>query len=230
MPTPHPHPTAPLPAKPAGPAAESAGPAAENAGPVAENAGPAAENAGLVAEHAGLVAAVSTDGEHNFSKVPRDEVELVEGFGIVGDTHAGTTVQHLFRMQTDPEQPNLRQVHLVASEWHDEVREHGYELRPGDIGENVLTTGIDLIRLPAGTLLRLGADAIVRVTGLRNPCKQIDTFRTGLLRMSVGRDEAGEVVRKVGVMSVVERGGIVRPGDPIDVVLPDGEHVPLAPV
>src|SRR5699024_1566398 len=136
-------------------------PAAEGAEPVAENAGPAAEGAGPAAESAGVVAAVSTDGEHNFSKIPRDEVELVEGFGIVGDTHAGTHVQHLFRMQSNPAQPNLRQVHLVATEWHDEAREHGYELGPGDIGENVLTTGIDLIGLPEGTRLRLGDDAVV---------------------------------------------------------------------
>lgn len=173
---------------------------------------------------------VSADGEHRFSKVPRDAVTLVEDHGVLGDAHAGATVKHRSRVARDPLAPNLRQVHLLHAELFEEARAHGYELAQGDLGENVLTEGVDLLDLPTGTRLRLGDEAIVRLTGLRNPCRQIDTFRTGLLRVAATRDASGAVVRKAGVMGVVERGGEVRPGDLLSVELPDGPYRPLAPV
>ena len=171
-----------------------------------------------------VVAGLAKDGQHRFSKVPQEQVVLVEGHGVEDDAHAGTTVQHRSRVAADPSQPNLRQVHLLAAEFLDDARQHGYDVGTGDLGENVLTSGVDLIALPRDTLLHLGPDAVVRVTGLRNPCAQIDGFRTGLLRLAVGRDDAGEVVRKAGVMGVVVAGGVVRVGDPIAVVTPPEPH------
>lgn len=177
-----------------------------------------------------VVVGVARDATHRFSKVPLDAVELVAGHGVLGDAHAGPTVKHRSRVAKDPTQPNLRQVHLIHREFLDLAREHGYELGPGDLGENVLTAGVDLLDLPRGTLLRLGPDAIVRVTGLRNPCHQIDDFRKGLLRLAVTRDEVGQIVRRTGVMSVVEVGGTVRIGDPVTVTLPAPPHEALEPV
>ncbi len=170
------------------------------------------------------VLAVSSDDAHRFSKVVRPVVELVEGLGVRGDAHLGTTVQHLSRVRRDPSEPNLRQVHLVARELLDEARDAGFEVGPGELGENVLTEGLDLIRLPRGTRLRLGPDAVVRVTGLRNPCHQMDAFRPGLLKVAVRPGPHG---LRAGIMSVVEVGGEVRPGDGVVVELPDGPHVPL---
>ncbi len=170
------------------------------------------------------VAAVASDAEHRFSKVPRDAIELLEGYGVEGDAHAGETVQHLSRVRRDPTEPNLRQVHLIPSEFFDLAREHGYVLSPGDLGENILTEGIDVLGLPRDTLLHMGPDAIVRVTGLRNPCAQIDRFRDGLLRVAVGRDDDGGVVLRAGVMGVVVASGRVAPGDQIRVELPAEPH------
>jgi len=177
--------------------------------------------------HSGSVVAVSSDAIHRFSKPNQDSIRLLAGLGVDGDAHLGVTVQHLSRIAQDPTQPNLRQVHLIHTELFDELRTAGYEVRPGDLGENVSTTGIDLLGLPVGTLLRLGPDAVVEVTGLRNPCRQIDTFRSGLLKQVVGRDEAGAIVRKGGIMGVVREGGTIRPGDPIVVDLPAAPHRPL---
>ena len=176
------------------------------------------------------VVSVSRDGSHRFSKSVVDEVLLVEGWGIDGDAHAGTTVQHLSRVARDPSQPNLRQVHLIHEELFDEVAEVGFHVGPGQLGENVTTRGVDLLGLPTGTLLHLGDDACVRVTGLRNPCQQINGFEPGLLREVLGRDEDGAVERKGGVMAVVVTGGVVRHGDGIRVELPTGERTPLLPV
>ncbi|MCB2101097.1 MAG: MOSC domain-containing protein [Rhodobacterales bacterium] len=178
----------------------------------------------------GTVLAVCTDGTHRFSKAPRDAIELVAGLGAVGDAHAGATVQHRSRVARDPSQPNLRQVHLVHAELFDEVAGQGFALTPGAIGENVLTRGVALLDLPTGTRLRLGDAAELEVTGLRNPCKQLDGFQSGLTAAMLGRDADGNLVRKAGVMAVVLTGGTVRPGDPIAVTLPDGPHRPLAPV
>lgn len=142
------------------------------------------------------VIAVSRDDVHRFSKPVVDEVTLVEGWGIEGDAHAGTTVQHRSRVARDPSQPNLRQVHLLHAEVFDEVAEAGFRVEPGQMGENVTTRGVDLLGLPTGTLLHLGDEACVRVTGLRNPCQQINGFEPGLLREVLGRDEDGAVVRR----------------------------------
>ncbi|PZF26197.1 MOSC domain-containing protein [Curtobacterium sp. MCPF17_051] len=176
------------------------------------------------------VTAVSKDAEHRFSKPLVDAVTLVAGWGIEGDAHAGTTVQHRSRVARDPSQPNLRQVHLLHAELFDEVAEAGFSVEPGQMGENVTTSGIDLLGLPEGTVLHLGDDASVKVTGLRNPCQQINGFEPGLLRAVLGRAEDGTVERKGGVMSVVLTGGTVRPGDRIRVELPAGERRPLQPV
>ncbi|MDQ1006506.1 MOSC domain-containing protein YiiM [Streptomyces sp. V4I23] len=173
------------------------------------------------------VAAVSSNGEYSFTKPNRDSITLLAGLGVEGDVHAGVTVKHRSRLAQDPTQPNLRQVHLIHEELFAEVARSGFEVTPGDLGENVTTTGIDLLSLPVGTLLRLGPEAVVEVTGLRNPCLQIDAFQDGLLKQVVGRDESGAVVRKAGIMGVVRTGGVVRPGDPIDVELPEGPHCPL---
>lgn len=176
------------------------------------------------------VVAVSRDGEHRFSKPLVDEVVLVEGWGIEGDAHAGTTVQHRSRVARDPSQPNLRQVHLIHAEVFDEVASAGFHVEPGQMGENVTTRGVDLLGLPTGTVLHLGDSARVQVTGLRNPCQQINDFEPGLLRAVLGRADDGSVERKGGVMSIVLAGGTVRPGDGIRVELPAGEPQPLQPV
>ncbi|MEU1620056.1 MOSC domain-containing protein [Streptomyces sp. NPDC005722] len=173
------------------------------------------------------VTAVSRDEGHHFSKPTRDTIRLLTGLGVEGDAHLGVTVQHRSRVAQDPTQPNLRQVHLIHGELHDELRTAGFEVAAGELGENVTTRGVDLLGLPVGTRLRLGAEAVVEVTGLRNPCLQIDAFRQGLLKQVVGRDEHGAVVRRGGIMGVVLHGGEVRPGDPIAVELPEGPHRPL---
>jgi MOSC domain-containing protein YiiM len=176
------------------------------------------------------VTAVSRDEEHGFSKPNVPAIRLLAGLGVEGDTHLGVTVQHRSRVAADPTQPNLRQVHLMHAEFHDELREAGYQVDPGALGENVTTRGLDLLGLPRGARLRLGPDAEVEVTGLRNPCPQINGFRPGLLKLCVGKDADGNVVRKAGIMGIVLRGGEVRPGDPISVELPDGPHLPLEQV
>ena len=192
------------------------------------------------------VIAVSRDEAHRFSKLPTESITLVAGLGVLGDAHAGALVQHRSRVRRDPNQPNLRQVHLLHAEIFDDARAMGYEIGPGDLGENVLTGDLDLLGLPTGTLLDFGGPA-VRLTGLRNPCAQINSFRPGLLKVMLSRadgtptDEPAPptsttgvpsppVIRKAGVMAVVERCGEVAPGQPILVTLPDGPHRPLTPV
>ncbi|NUT36086.1 MAG: MOSC domain-containing protein [Hamadaea sp.] len=175
----------------------------------------------------GRVSAVSRDRDHNFGKPVVDEITLLAGLGVEGDAHAGVTVQHRSRVAADPTQPNLRQVHLIAEELHDDLRALGFAIEAGQLGENVTTRGIDLITLPRGTLLRLGAQAVVEVTGLRNPCLQIEAFRPGMLRQVAYKDAQGRFVRRAGIMSVVLTGGVVRPGDVITVTLPDRPHQPL---
>ncbi|RKE23157.1 MOSC domain-containing protein [Streptomyces sp. TLI_171] len=175
----------------------------------------------------GTVTAVSSNGAYAFTKPNRDVIRLLPGLGVEGDVHAGVTVKHRSRVAQDPTQPNLRQVHLIHGELFDELAEAGFTVAPGQLGENVTTRGVDLLALPTGALLHLGADAVVEVTGLRNPCAQIDGFRAGLLKQVVGRDASGQVVRKAGIMGVVLAGGEIRPGDPLTVTLPDGPHRPL---
>ncbi len=148
-----------------------------------------------------------------------------------GDVHAGATVKHRSRVRKDPEQPNLRQVHLIHRELHEELADKGFpEISPGEMGENVTTSGVALLELPTGARLRLGSDAVVEVTGLRNPCSQLDEIAPGLMKAVLDRDSDGELVRKSGVMGVVLEGGEVRPGDSIQVELPAEPHVQLEPV
>lgn len=178
----------------------------------------------------GTVAAVSRSAEYTFTKPNRDGVRLVAGLGVEGDVHAGELVKHRSRVRRDPAQPNLRQVHLMHAELHDELHALGFDVSAGQLGENITTRGIDLLGLPTGTFLHLGPDAVVEVTGLRNPCAQIEAFREGLLKHVLGRDEHGEVVRRAGIMSVVLVGGDVRPGDTVRVELPAGPRTALLPV
>ncbi|MFB0617801.1 MOSC domain-containing protein [Streptomyces sp. AGS-58] len=178
----------------------------------------------------GTVTAVSSNGAYSFTKPNRDSITLLAGLGVEGDVHAGVTVKHRSRVAQDPTQPNLRQVHLIHEELFAEVGAEGFRVAPGDLGENITTSGIDLLGLPVGTLLRIGDEAVLEVTGLRNPCRQIDRFQAGLLKRVVGRDEAGRPVLKAGIMSVVREGGAVRPGDTIRVELPSEPHRRLARV
>lgn len=175
----------------------------------------------------GTISAVSSNGTYSFSKPNRESITLLAGFGVEGDVHGGATVKHRFRMRKDPSQPNLRQVHLIHEELFEEVRRAGFEVAAGQLGENVTTRGIDLLALPRGTRLRLGESAVVEVTGLRNPCAQIDGFQKGLMKQVVGRDEDGRPRFRSGIMSVVVTGGVVRPGDTVGVELPAGPHQDL---
>ncbi|MFH9740693.1 MOSC domain-containing protein [Streptomyces roseolus] len=175
----------------------------------------------------GIVTTVSSNGTYSFTKPNRESITLLAGLGVDGDVHAGVTVKHRSRVAQDPTQPNLRQVHLIHAELFDEVAEAGFAVSPGDLGENVTTRGVDLLALPTGTRLHLGAEAVVEITGLRNPCAQIDGFRHGLLKQVVGRDADGALVRKAGIMGIVLTGGEVRPGDPVRVELPAEPHRPL---
>ena len=170
----------------------------------------------------GVVEAVHRDGEHRFSKQSVPSLTLIAGVGVVGDAHAGSTVQHRSRVAKDPNQPNLRQLHLIGAELHDELRGRGFDVGPGDLGENVTTRGLDLLGLSVGSVLRIGEEALVAVTGLRNPCRQIEAFRDGLLSEVAYRDDDGTLTRRAGIMGVVVLGGDVRPGDPVEVALPPG--------
>ena len=167
-----------------------------------------------------IVVAVARSATHTMRKPACDEIRLLEGLGVEGDAHQGVTVKHRSRVARDPTQPNLRQVHLIAAELHDELALAGFVIAAGEMGENITTRGLQLLTLPAGTLLHLGREAIVTLTGLRNPCTQLDGLRAGLMRAVLARDAHGELVRKAGVMGNVARGGVVRPGDAIRVELP----------
>ncbi|OUE29953.1 MOSC domain protein [Clavibacter michiganensis] len=176
------------------------------------------------------VLAVARDDAHRFSKPVRPSITLLAGLGVEGDAHLGTTVQHLSRKRRDPDAPNLRQVHLVHAELHEELAGKGYAVGPGDLGENVTTAGVPLLDLPTGTRLHLGDEAVVELTGLRNPCIQIDALGAGAMKAVLDRDADGNVVRKSGVMGVVITGGEVRPDDAVRVELPAGEQLALQPV
>jgi MOSC domain-containing protein YiiM len=178
----------------------------------------------------GRVESVNASPGHTLRKPGRPGIRLVEGWGVEGDAHAGVTVQHLSRVRRDPTQPNLRQVHLIHAELHDELRERGLPVSPGEMGENVTTRGVDLLGLPAGARLALGADAVVEVTGLRSPCRQLDGLQPGLLGAVLDHDAAGNVVRRAGIMAVVVAGGDVRAGDAVRVELPPPPHQRLEPV
>jgi MOSC domain-containing protein YiiM len=173
------------------------------------------------------VIAVSCEAMHTFSKHKRDSIQLCAGLGVEGDAHMGETVQHRSRVAQDPSQPNLRQVHLIHAELHDELNASGFNVSAGQMGENVTTRGVDLLGLPIGARLYLGDAAVVEVTGLRNPCAQLDRFQPGLLAAVLGRDVHGNLIRKAGVMGIVLCSGVVRPGDPIRLELPPLPHRPL---
>jgi MOSC domain-containing protein YiiM len=177
-----------------------------------------------------FVAAVSRGPHHTFSKRTELNIRLLARLGVDGDAHCGATVKHRSRVARDPTQPNLRQIHLIHAELFAELQARGYAVMPGDLGENITTRGIDLLALPTGTRLRLGRDAVVEVTGLRNPCVQLDKFQPGLMAAILDHDVSGALIRKAGVMSIVLAGGDVRAGDVIAVELPPAPHSPLAPV
>ena len=174
-----------------------------------------------------LVIALSRSATHSFSKRNEDSIALVAGLGVAGDAHQGVTVKHRSRVARDPTQPNLRQVHLIHAELHDELRQTGFTVSAGQMGENVTTQGVELLGLPNGARLHLGETAVVEVTGLRNPCAQLDRIQPGLMAATLGRDAQGNLVRKAGIMAVVLAGGEVRPGDAIEVELPPQPHRPL---
>lgn len=178
----------------------------------------------------GKVLAVSRSGGHTFAKETQGVIRLIVGVGVEGDAHAGVTVQHRSRVARDPSQPNLRQVHLIHAELHDELQAAGFTVSAGQMGENITTRDIALLALPTGTRLRLGPEAAIEITGLRNPCVQLDGLQPGLMSALVYRDEHGDIIRKAGVMAVVLAGGEVRPGDSIIVELPPEPHQPLRPV
>jgi MOSC domain-containing protein YiiM len=178
----------------------------------------------------GTVVSVSRSAAHTLSKPTYGRITLLAGLGVDGDAHMGTTVKHRSRVARDPHAPNLRQVHLVHAELHDELREDGFDVAPGQMGENVTTRGVDLLGLPTGTRLRLGDAAVLEITGLRNPCTQLDGLQPGLMAATLERDADGRLVRKAGVMAVVLAGGDVGAGDAIRVELPPAPHRPLQPV
>jgi len=161
---------------------------------------------------------LARDGQHRFSKQPCESLTLLAGLGVEGDAHAGRLVQHLSRMAKDPSVPNLRQVHLIHAELFEELAGKGFQVKPGQLGENITTRGIDLLGLSRGTRLRLGPDALIEITGLRNPCKQIDGLAKGLMAATLDKAADGSLVRKCGVMATVVSGGVVRMGDPISLV------------
>ncbi len=178
----------------------------------------------------GKVVSVARSLRHSFSKPACGSISIVAGVGVEGDAHAGVKVKHRYLVRKNPDAPNLSQVHLLPTELFDELRTKGIELAPGEMGENITTTRIDLLSLPLGTKLHLGSEAVVELTGLRTPCSQMDTFKPGLMKACMDHDPDGSLVRKAGVMSIALRGGVVAAGDAIGVELPAGEWVKLGPV
>jgi MOSC domain-containing protein YiiM len=176
------------------------------------------------------VLAVGRSATHTMSKPNEGRIRLLPGLGVEGDAHAGATVKHRSRVKRDPTVPNLRQVHLIHAELHDELARGGFAIVPGQMGENITTRGVDLLALPTGTRLHLGATAVIEITGLRNPCAQLDGIQAGLMAATLDRDAEGGLIRKAGVMAIVHAGGDVRPGDSIRVELPPAPHRPLLPV
>ena len=173
----------------------------------------------------GAVAAVHRSDEHTFSKATCESIELVAGLGVNGDAHQGAKVKHRSRVAANPDQPNLRQIHLVMSELLDEVNSAGHNVVAGQLGESITTTGIDLISLPVGSMLRIGDTALVALTGLRNPCPQIKSVGDGLMKMMFIDDQdnpEGPKIGRTGVMGVVIAGGIVAADDGIKIRFPAG--------
>jgi MOSC domain-containing protein YiiM len=175
----------------------------------------------------GTISAVSRSSEYTFSKPNEAGIRLLAGLGVEGDIHSGEKVKHRSRVKKNPDQPNLRQVHLIHAELHDELCSQGFDISPGRMGENITTRGMDLLSLPKGTRLHLGKEAVVEVTGLRNPCEQLDGYQDGLLKACVSKDEQGNIIRKAGIMSIVLVGGEVFPNDRIRIEFPPEPHQPL---
>ena len=169
---------------------------------------------------AARVVSVSLSGQHTFSKDVVESIQLLAGLGVEGDAHCGVLVKHRYRVKQNPTQPNLCQIHLLQAELFKQLRGNGFDISPGEMGENITTSDIDLLALPAGSLLTIGESAVVEVTGLRSPCVQMNHFRKGLMAAVIERKAAGKVLNKAGIMAVVIAGGIVRAGDPIGVRLP----------
>ena len=174
------------------------------------------------------VLAVAVSAQHAFSKAPAAEITLVTGLGVAGDVHSGETVKHRSRVKRDPSQPNLRQVHLIHAELFDRLDARGFKVAPGELGENITTRDLDLLSLAENTVLRIGGAVALRITGLRNPCHQIDDFQKGLMAATLDKLADGTLIRKAGVMAVVVHGGVVKPGDAIAIDPPAGDRRPLS--
>ena len=174
-----------------------------------------------------LIVAVSRSPKHTFSKQNEDSIRLVKGYGVEGDAHAGDTVKHRYLVRKDPTRPNIRQVHLIQIELLEELNAKGFPVKPGELGENITTRGVDLLSLPTGTSIQIGAQVIIELTTLRNPCGQIDRFQKGLLKELLYKNGAGEWVRRAGVMGIILEGGIVKPNDEMVIDLPPKPHLPL---
>ena len=171
-----------------------------------------------------FVKAVSRSAQHTFSKENQPSIKLIEGIGVEGDAHSGEKVKHRYLVKLNPDKPNLRQVHLIHAELLDMLVANGFSVAPGQLGENITTRGVDLLSLPTGTELKIGSTAVVELTGLRNPCYQIDDFQKGMLKAVLDKDEQGSIIRKAGVMGIVVSGGVIHPDDAIVVTLPPKPH------
>ncbi|MEM7591182.1 MAG: MOSC domain-containing protein [Cyanobacteria bacterium P01_A01_bin.83] len=176
------------------------------------------------------VVAVSLSANHILSKLNQDSIQLLAGLGVVGDAHCGVTVKHRSRVAQNPNQPNLRQVHLIHAELHDELNNAGFNILPGQMGENITTRGIDLLNLPTNTKLHIGKEAIIQVTGLRNPCGQLNSIQAGLKAAVLDKDIQGNIIRKAGIMGIVLTSGEISIDDTIKIELPPQPHHPLEKV
>jgi len=177
-----------------------------------------------------FVVAVSVNPEHILSKVNKNSIRLVRDVGIVGDAHAGKTDQHLSHSSRDPKRPNLRQVHLIHAEFYEELNGAGFSVLPGQLGENITTQGLELLKLPSAARLFIGDQTALQVTGLRDPCKKLNDIQAGLMEATIERNSNGGLIRKTGIMSVVIKGGEIKPGDPIRVEMPPEPYKPMGPV
>lgn len=175
----------------------------------------------------GIVVAVSKSIQRKFGKDNQVSIKLVQGLGIEEDCHSGTTNQHLYAMRKNPEQPNLRQVHLMHTELFTELKQEGFDVAAGQMGENITTEGIDILNLPLNTVLKIGKEAQIQITGLREPCSKIDTIQKGLMKAVLAKDEQGNIIRKSGIMSIVIKSGEVKSGDSIEIILPQKPYIKL---
>ena len=175
----------------------------------------------------GIVKSVSKSKTHSFSKFKSNTITLIKGMGVKGDAHMGLTVKHRSRVAKDPNQPNLRQVHLIHSELFEELEKKGFYIQNGEMGENITTTGIDLLNLPKDTLLSIGSTSKIKITGLRNPCTQLNSIQEGLMDAVLDKDKQGNLIRKAGIMGVVIEEGEIRPGDKINIQFPPAPYIKL---